>query len=393
MARAFQFITGILILLAIEICRVYFIMPFGQRSYSVDVGYFIHENLFYLRTIGLVLILFPAWYYYSLGKLPAKILVSLAIVAVLVVGYLFNYKFAADKMFIQPTQKTFASLGDGNVIPRENLVVGVHINGESKAYPIQLIGYHHQVRDSVGGQPIMVTYCTVCRTGRVFSPDVDGTIENFRLVGMDHFNAMFEDESTGSWWRQATGEAVAGSQKGKTLKEIPSAQMTLSAWFEQYPNSQVMQPDSTFKVQYDHMKPYDKGTSESDLTRRDSASWKDKSWVVGVVSGTQSRAYDWNDLTQQRIINDTLGKLPIVVTLANDSASFYVWKRDTLTFAFDPASKRLVDQQTHSEWSWSGQCITGALQGRTLTAVQSYQEFWHSWQTFHPATTKHNSPN
>jgi hypothetical protein len=41
----------------------------------------------------------------------------------------------------------------------------------------------------------MITYCTVCRTGRVFSPDVDGKPETFRLVGMDHFNAMFEDEN------------------------------------------------------------------------------------------------------------------------------------------------------------------------------------------------------
>ena len=43
----------------------------------------------------------------------------------------------------------------------------------------------------------MVTYCTVCRTGRVFSPIVEGQPETFRLVGMDHFNAMFEDEGTG----------------------------------------------------------------------------------------------------------------------------------------------------------------------------------------------------
>ncbi|MFX5562960.1 DUF3179 domain-containing (seleno)protein, partial [Acinetobacter baumannii] len=64
------------------------------------------------------------------------------------------------------------------------------------AYPIQFIGYHHQVVDTVGGEPIIATYCTVCRTGRIFSSTVDGVPEKFRLVGMDHFNAMFEDART-----------------------------------------------------------------------------------------------------------------------------------------------------------------------------------------------------
>lgn len=65
--------------------------------------------------------------------------------------------------------------------------------GEARAYPVQYIGYHHQVQDTVGGQAILVTFCTVCRTGRVLDPRVDWDVEHFRLVGMDHFNAMLED--------------------------------------------------------------------------------------------------------------------------------------------------------------------------------------------------------
>jgi hypothetical protein len=394
MARALQFIIGIILLIGLEIYRVYYIMPFpgSQESDTLELAYFLHQNIFYLRTIGIALILFPAWYYFSLGKWKAKILVGISIVAVLVVGYLVNYRFSADEMFYQPKYKVFAGIAD-NKIARNDLVIGVHMGGESKAYPIELIGYHHQVRDSVGGQPIMVTYCTVCRTGRVFNPKVDNTVENFRLVGMDHFNAMFEDETTQSWWRQASGEAVAGVQKGKMLQEIPSAQMTLSAWFEMYPNTLVMQPDSTFKDRYAGLINYDEGKSKSSLTRRDSLSWQDKSWVVGVVIKDQARAYDWNKLIVDKVVNDTLGGQPIVVVVANDSATFHVWRRDTLDFTIDVVTKQLMDNQTQSKWSWSGQCFSGELQGETLPTVQSYQEFWHSWRTFHPQTTKHNSPN
>ena len=97
---------------------------------------------------------------------------------------------------------------------RNKLIVGVAINNEAKAYPIEIIGYHHQVRDTIGSMPVMITYCTVCRTGRVYSPFVNGKPENFRLVGMDHFNAMFEDATTKSWWRQQSGTAIAGPLKG-----------------------------------------------------------------------------------------------------------------------------------------------------------------------------------
>ncbi len=134
---------------------------------------------------------------------------------------MFNFNMAADHMFYQPGKLILADSAT-NKIGLEKLVIGVEKNGVAKAYPIQLIGYHHQVRDTLGKDQVMITYCTVCRTGRVFQPFVYGKPEVFRLVGMDHFNAMFEDVTTGSWWRQATGEAVAGPMAGDAILPRPT---------------------------------------------------------------------------------------------------------------------------------------------------------------------------
>ena len=112
-----------------------------------------------------------------------------------------------------------------NRVPLDRLVVGIEVKGEARAYPLMFIGYHHQVPDVAGGEPVLVTYCTVCRTGRVWSPMVNGKNEEFRLVGMDHFNAMFEDATTGSWWRQVNGEAITGKLKGTMLREFPAEHM------------------------------------------------------------------------------------------------------------------------------------------------------------------------
>jgi hypothetical protein len=338
-----------------------------------------------------LLITYPALAFIQGKSTTVKATAIALLVFWLIVVYAFNFRFLAEKMFYQPEHKVLVK-SDRNKISKDQLVLGVSINGESKAYPIEVIGYHHQVRDSVGGQAVMVTYCTVCRTGRVYSPLVDGVPDNFRLVGMDHFNAMFEDSRTKSWWRQVTGEAITGYLKGKSLREIPSAQMRLDAWLTLHPDSYVLQPDSSFSDRYKGLKDYDEGKTEGKLEMHDSLSWNDKSWVVGVARGLSATAYDWNDLVKNRVINDEVDGLPVVVVLENDSASFHAWSRvnggDTLQFRYDVKTKGLIDQNNNL-WNWSGQNADGSHKDAKLIFVQAYQEYWHSWRTFHPQTKKY----
>lgn len=352
-------LIGLLLLILLEAARVYFIMPFPGSQLDdaanldrVTVAYWLHQYAPWMRAIGLLLLAAPV---FQTLKKPARSwhrwVVGGLLVAYGAVLYMVNGQMMADRMFLQPTTKRMVSMSQ-NKIPTEKLVLGVFENGEARAYPIQLIGYHHQVRDSVGGKPIMVTYCTVCRTGRVFDPVVNGKPETFRLVGMDHFNAMFEDERTGSWWRQATGEAILGDRRGEVLREISAQQLTLAEWATDHPNTLVMQPDPAFKAKTDSLALYDLGTRRSKLTGRDSASWHPKSWVVGVVANGKTKAYDWNELVKKTTINDTIGNQAIVISLAADGRSF-----------------RVVDPGTGKP-------------------VRAYQEFWHSWRTFHPNTER-----
>ncbi|MBL7858247.1 MAG: DUF3179 domain-containing protein [Cyclobacteriaceae bacterium] len=384
------FAIGIVALLLTEILRVYFIMPFpgSQQQNSIALAYAIHQHIFWIRSVGIILIAYPAFYFLFQHKgQVGRWVVAGLLLLYMVIAYLFNFKFLADKMFYQPGSIVFAGSAH-NIIPTSNLVLGVYLNGRAKAYPIEIIGYHHQVRDTLGEIPLMITYCTVCRTGRVYSPVVDGNPEEFRLVGMDHFNAMFEDKSTGSWWRQVNGEAIVGKRKGKVLTEIPSEQVSLEAWLEQYPAAVILQPDSTFSEQYKGLSKFDEGKSKGSLTRRDSLSWKEKSWVVGVQLGRMSRAYDWNDLIRARVINDTLANIPIAIVVEHDSASFHVFRRDLYSFSKDAYSETLTDSPTSSVWNFRGYCTDGPLKGSQLTKIQSYQEFWHSWRTFHPRTSQ-----
>ena len=383
-----------LLLFFTEILRVYFIMPFpgSQQSNTIEWAFMIEKYKWSLRIIALMLIAAPAIRIFTGKKNLPKVLFSLFILLYGIIYFFFNFRFEADKMFYQPTVKNF-SAPSGNTINSNKLVIGIEINGESRAYPIQLIGYHHQVRDTVGSTPVMVTYCTVCRTGRVYSPFVNGKLETFRLVGMDHFNAMFEDQTTKSWWQQATGLAIAGPLKGQHLMEIPSHQASLASWLHDHPRSTIMQPDTLFTKDYDDLADYDKGTVKSHLERRDSASWKMKSWVVGIKTHGREKAYDWNDLLTAFYIQDTIGRHPILLLLEKDTLSFHAYSRSfrnqTLYFIRDNVADLLTDSNTHSIWNGNGRCVSGSLKDVQLDTLSAYQEFWHSWKQFHPNTTQY----
>jgi hypothetical protein len=89
-----------------------------------------------------------------------------------------------------------------------------------------------------------------------------------------------------------------------------------------------------------------------------------------------------------------LSGLPLVLILENDLMTFHVfdrrWQGQSLHFSWGSNSNSIKDDQTNSEWSLNGHCLHGTLQGASLTQIQAYQEFWHSWSSFHPLTTQYN---
>ncbi len=368
-------------LILFEIANVYFIMPMpgSQEMNSINIAYFLHSWRWLFRISLYLLIIFSFLKVFQSSKIRS--ILSLLMIAG--VSYAFNFEMKADHMFYQPKELIFKNASE-NTVPEERIIIGVSIDKEAKAYPISFLGYHHQVRDTVSGKPIMVTYCTVCRTGRIFEPTVDGESEVFRLVGMDHYNALFEDERTKSWWRQENGEAIAGKLKGKYLQEIPCQQASLETWLKLHPNSLIMQVDSNSIESYDTLAKFELGKSKSRLTKRDSLSWNKKSWIVGIQSGTESIAIDWNEFVKKRQIHFTINNTPSSVLLASDKKSF---------FAFNCSSnenKLIILNDTiysaNAFFNLKGENISDNDTISNLNQLNAYQEFWQSWKTFHPNT-------
>jgi hypothetical protein len=117
-----------------------------------------------------------------------------------------------------------------------------------------------------------------------------------------------------------------------------------------------------------------------------------KSFVVGIVHKNASKAYDWNNLQKEGIVQDSLPGLSLLLTIEKNNTSFHSFNRElngvVYNFQLDPQKRNMIDTNTGSTWTVQGACFSGSLKGSYLNPIQSYQEFWHSWQTFHPGTMR-----
>lgn len=297
--------------------------------------------------------------------------------------WLFNRFWVGRHKFLPITQKVFAKGADSKIDP-QGQVIGVDHNGLRKAYPVNMLAYHHQISDDIGGQPIWITYCALCRSGRVYDLTVDGTAMEFTLVGAITFNAVFRDAATGSWWRQETGEAVKGPHRGKVLQDIPFLQISLADWLAKYPDTEILQHDPLFQARYDmwtRIFNYEASLPGWHMQQTPPL-------VIGVEAEGQSRAYDFEQLKKEGLVQDVLGSTHLLVLSSEDGTSGFVYDRSLKGDAlnFERSGDKLRDTKTKSQWNLLGQCISGDMKGSQLQQIQSYQQFLRAWISFHPQT-------
>ena len=126
-------------------------------------------------------------------------------------------------------------------------VVGLIRNDIIRAYPFSILNDTPVVNDTVGDEPVLVTFDANSGAGVVFSRIVDGQILTFEPFNSEADSSdglvYIQDTETQTRWLALTGEAVEGELAGKNLEQIPT---TLSFWFgwkDFYPDTEIYQPN------------------------------------------------------------------------------------------------------------------------------------------------------
>jgi hypothetical protein len=123
-------------------------------------------------------------------------------------------------------------------------VISIAINGDARAYPLQIMLWHEIVNDTIGGQPLLITYCPLCNSGVVFSRQVGAQVLTFGNTGrIRHLDMVLFDHESESWWQQFTGTAIMGARTGQTMQMVPSRLESLAKFRAREPGGQVLVPN------------------------------------------------------------------------------------------------------------------------------------------------------
>lgn len=287
-------------------------------------------------------------------------------------------------------------------------VIFFQMGDDARAYPIQILMWHEIVNDTVGDVPVIITFCPLCNTAIAFERTVNGEVLDFGTTGrLRYSNLIMYDRQTGTWWQQATGEAIAGELTGAQLTFHPASIISWADFKSAHPEGKVLSRDTGFRRAYgdNPYVGYDDVNNPPFLYRGPTTpdAMPPVARVLTIDLNGEAAAYPYDILKDVLVVNDTVGGAAIVVLWAAGTASALdagsvsggrdvgaanAFARDlegqTLTFAFD--GSKIVDTETGSEWDVLGRALSGPLAGKQLTPIVAINHFWFSWVAFRPET-------
>lgn len=140
----------------------------------------------------------------------------------------------------------------GSWYPDSGIVFGVTVNGESRAYPKNIMEVHEMVNDTLGGRRIGIPYCTLCGSAQVYFTDtVDGEPLVLRTSGLlARSNKVMFDLETRSAFDTFLGIAVSGPLQGLQLEQATVVTTTWGEWKAEHPESSIVARDGGRGIEY-----------------------------------------------------------------------------------------------------------------------------------------------
>ena len=305
-----------------------------------------------------------------------------------------------DPKFITP-EDAESWLGD------QEPVIALDLNGDARAYPLQILTWHEIVNDVVDGVPVSVTFCPLCNAAIVFDRRLDGTVYDFGTSGkLRNSDLIMWDRQTKSWWQQFTGEGIVGELAGKKLTMLAASIVSFSDFRAASANGKVLSRETGFSRRYGQnpYAGYDRADNPPFLYRGDlDGRLLPKERVATVSIGDVDVAFPFSVLEEERAVNYTVNGQDMVVFFkpgtvsALDAGSIKSSRDVGATGVFDPRvdeqdltfradGDSIVDNETGSVWSILGQAVEGPLTGKKLTQIVHANHFWFAWGAFKPGT-------
>jgi hypothetical protein len=288
-------------------------------------------------------------------------------------------------------------------------VISLEIDGDARAYPLQVITWHEIVNDTVGGIPVVVTFCPLCNSALVFDRRFQDQVFEFGISGLlRNSDLIMYDRTTESLWQQFTGEGIVGDLAGEQLTFLPSSLISFADFRAAFPDGKVLSRETGFNRAYGNnpYAGYDSIGSNPFLFRGPTdgrLEAVERVVTVSLADEAVDVAYPLTLLSAEGVINDRQGSQDLVVLHTDGTSSalgagVIAQGEDVgATGVFDPHldgrkltfredGERIIDEETGSTWNILGQAVDGPLAGQELAPIVHGDHFWFSWAAFKPDT-------
>ena len=239
-------------------------------------------------------------------------------------------------------------------LKKDDLVIGVNINGDVRAYPIKIMSWHEAVNEQIGGENVLISYSPLCRSATVFSRDMDGKTFTFGNTGAlyESCTVMYDNESNSYWW-QVNGQSIRGPQIDKTLTIKPSLVTNWGKWYEANPGTQVLSVNTGSSRDYltDPYTDYYKLENSAFPVSVQDSRLAAKDTIVGIQINGKYKAYRAADIKGTKIEDNFEGQDIVVIGDASGEAAQVFF-----------------------------------LKGNQSQIAPQTTAFWFAWSTAHPET-------
>ncbi len=304
-----------------------------------------------------------------------------------------------DPVFLRPDDVDF--------LAENEPVLALGIDGDARAYPVQILTWHEIVNDTVDGVPVAVTYCPLCNSALAYDRRIDGRVMEFGTSGLLWNSALLMyDRQTETLWSQFTGQGIVGELSGVELEAFPVATVPWGVWRDANPGGLVLSRDTGFDRDYGRnpYPGYDDVNSkpflfEGEVDGRYTAMTR----IAGVELDGDAVGVPLVTLRQDRVVPVELTATALVFFWQPGTASaldsgdiatgddigatgVFVPEANGQILTFAAVGDGFVDDQTGSTWNLLGIAVDGPFAGARLEPVPHVDTFWFAWSAFRPDT-------
>ena len=273
-----------------------------------------------------------------------------------------------------------------------DIVFGVAIDGDVRAYPKRILAWHEMVKDRIAGRELNGVYCTLCGAMILYEASAGGVHHELGTSGfLYRSNKLMYDHATKSLWSTFGGTPVVGPLVGKGI-ELASLHVVTSTWGEwkkRHPDSSVLSPDTG------HERDYSEGAAYRDYFSNDR--------LMFGVPRLDSRLPNKAEVLALRAAGKVEDSLAIAAQYLANHPVYHnrVGAQSFVVLTDASGANRVYEAASPRLQSWDGQATARDASGRswnvtedrlsgpggaTLKRLPAHRAFWFGWYSAYPKT-------